>query len=161
MATLPLGLIVDPNNNSLLVALRKLENYNLDHITRDVEKKYHWTQDKAHEIETETRRFFALAFLDQGYYHIPEADVDEYWHRMILNTQFYHSFCRDIFGDYYHHTPEPNANTINANNRNRTQQLVNYWFGTTWHSLVLTCTQCRGPYLVNLPSPDPLTLPHI
>ena len=59
------------------------------------------------KIETETKRFFSFAFLDPGYYHIPEPDVDEYWHRMILHTQWYSKFCLDTFGQYYHHTPEP------------------------------------------------------
>ncbi len=78
MSTLPFGLAVDPQNDVLLQKLRLLENYNFDHITRDVQKKYGWSIDRSKYTEIETKKFFALAFLDQGYYHIRS--------RMLMST---------------------------------------------------------------------------
>jgi hypothetical protein len=65
---------------------------------------------------------------------------------MILHTQWYHQFCLDTFGQYYHHTPEPDQSFLSEENRNRSLQLIKHWFGYSWASLVVTCTQCRGPY---------------
>jgi hypothetical protein len=158
-STLPFGLIVDPKNDELLARLRVLENYDCEHITRSVQSKYGWDPDRAKKVEIDTKKFFALGFLDQGHYHIPEDDVDEYWHRMILHTRFYIDFCDQIFGEYYHHMPEPDANALNEENRNRTLKLMPYWFGDTWKSVVKTCTQCRGPYVVSILQPASDVLP--
>lgn len=156
---MPFGLIVNPQNDGLLAKLRELEIYDFEHITRSVQSKYGWDSDKAKAVEVETKKYFALAFLDQGHYHIPQEDVDEYWHRMILHTRFYIDFCNAIFGAYYHHTPEPDANSLNDENRRRTLQLMPYWFGTQWNNLVKTCTQCKGPVLFVSLQPAPGTLP--
>lgn|SRR5574337_361112 len=149
MSALPLGLIHDPQNPLLLQRLAELEAYDFSHITRSVQDKYGWDPDKSRSVEIETKKFFSLAFLDQGYYHIPEPDIDEYWHRMILHTQFYIAFCDAIFGGYYHHTPEPSDDKLNEENRNRTLELIPKWYGNSWRSVVKTCTQCRGPYIAS------------
>lgn len=160
---LPIGLKVNPNNEKLLKVLIKLENYDFSSITKSCIEKYNWDETYANKIESWTKQFFSLAFLDNGYYHIPEKDVDEYWHRMILHTVWYHTFCNEIFGEYYHHTPEPDSEHMSESNRERSLKLVKYWFGNIWEELIRTCTQCKGP-VAHIGrnrdlSPSPETLP--
>lgn len=157
--TLPLGLKKDPRNPALIEKLLELETYDFREINQSVQTKYNWTQEKTEHYEREAKKFFALAFLDAGAYHIPEADVDEYWHRMILHTKFYNEFCQKIFGTYYHHTPEPDETLVSEENRRRSLALIPYWFGTEWGTLVRTCTQCRGPFLSTSLRPAAETLP--
>lgn len=147
MTSRPLGIIRETGNKKLDSKLLDLENYDFSRITKSCIDRYKWSISKAEKFELEAKRFFSLAFLDSGFYHIPEPDVDEYWHRMILHTQWYSRFCSDIFGEYYHHTPEPDPELVNAENRNRSLGLVEHWFGYRWESLVETCTQCKGPFL--------------
>lgn len=142
---LPIGLKVNPGNSKLLGVFEKLENYDFSTITKSCIEKYGWDSAYASKIETWTKQFFALAFLDKGYYHIPEKDVDEYWHRMILHTLWYHEFCQTIIGEYYHHTPEPDPSHMSEENRERSLKLVDYWYHNTWETLIRTCTQCKGP----------------
>lgn len=146
MAAQALGLSRATGNKKLDAALKKLQKYDFSPITKSCVERYGWDQKKGEEMELETKRFFSLAFLDPGHYHIPAPDVDEYWHRMILHTQWYHKFCLDTFGQYYHHTPEPDQSLISEENRQRSLGLIQHWYGYTWESLVKTCTQCKGPY---------------
>jgi len=141
-----LGIARSTGNKKLDAALKKLEKYDFSAITQSCASRYGWKAAKAADMEIETKRFFSLAFLDPGYYHIPEPDVDEYWHRMILHTQWYHKFCMDTFGQYYHHTPEPDQSLISEENRQRSLELIKHWYGYEWKSVVMTCTQCKGPY---------------
>ncbi len=161
---LPLGLKVNPRNPRLVKKLQQLEAYDFDMVTKSCHARYGWTKPKARLAERATKRFFSLAFLDPGSYHIPEVDVDEFWHRMILHTLWYARFCEDIFGEFYHHTPEPDPKNMSATNRARTTQLVAHWFGAEAGQLVLTCTQCRGPRKVAVstslfPAPGSLPFP--
>ncbi|MGA9867002.1 MAG: hypothetical protein WBQ75_11255 [Acetobacteraceae bacterium] len=155
----PLDLKVDPINAGVLAKLRLLDGYDFLAITADAERKLGWSSTHSAEIEKQVKQFLSLAFLDPGFYHIPELDVDEYWHRMILHTQWYAKFCDDVFGSYYHHTPEPDPAHMNQANRDRSVKLADYWFGTKWANLVRTCTQCRGPFIVSGIAPDPQTMP--
>ncbi|MDN8617193.1 glycine-rich domain-containing protein [Variovorax ginsengisoli] len=141
-----LGLARTTGNKKLNAVLRKLENYDFEPITRSCSARYGWAPKKARKVELEAKRFFSFAFLDPGHYHIPEEDVDEYWHRMILHTQWYQKFCMKMFGDYYHHTPEPDKDLVSKENRMRSLRLIEHWYGYPWQDLVKTCTQCRGPY---------------
>jgi hypothetical protein len=140
-----LGLKRPTENPKLDAWLLRLTNYDFQPITKSCIDRYGWKQEKAKTTEMETKRFFSFAFLDPGHYHIPEPDVDEYWHRMILHTQWYQKFCSDIFGQYYHHTPEPDQDLVSEDNRRRSLELIQYWYGYRWESLVRTCTQCKGP----------------
>ncbi|MBL8298081.1 MAG: hypothetical protein JNN30_06975 [Rhodanobacteraceae bacterium] len=121
-----LGIARSTGNKRLDAALGKLEKYDFSAITESCASRYEWKAAKAVDMEIETKRFFSLAFLDPGHYHIPEPDVDEYRHRMILHTQWYHKFCMDTFGQYYHHTPEPDQSLISGENRQRSLELIKH-----------------------------------
>ena len=148
MDSLPLGLLKDPGNPQLVEQLKELQDYDFSEVTRQCVEKYGWSKEHAKEIEQQAKQFLSLAYLDQDQYHIPEADVDEYWHRMILNTSWYERFCNDVFGAYYHHTPVADPRTMNDDARLRSKAIVIYWYGKKWKELVKTCTQCRGPKAV-------------
>jgi len=161
----PLDLKVDPQNNNLISKLSQLESYDFGFIKTDVMKKLNWPQEKADYVERRVKMFFSLAFLDQGNYHIPEVDVDEFWHRMILHTMWYVQFCDDIFSEYYHHTPEPDQKHLNQANRQRSRDLIKHWYADSWDFIIMTCTQCRGPYkqmaALAAFAPAPAVLPKI
>lgn len=157
----PLGLRVDPRNPELLERLQRLDAYDFGPITKDVQEKYGWTAEKAAAVEYDTRQFLSLTYLDQGWYHIPEIDIDEYWHRMILHTQWYSNFCEAIYGGYYHHTPDPDCGPENEKAKIRTAALARYWFDREWGELVRTCTQCSGPVIPSMLRPNPETLPRL
>jgi hypothetical protein len=142
---LPLQLKVDPKSKPLKTRLSKLEAYDFADITADVQRYYGWSAKKAADIEVRAKQFLCLAFLDPGHYHIPEQDIDDYWHRMILHSKWYEKFCNSIFKTFYHHTPEPDPIKLNQANRDRTKAVAEYWFGTPFTSMVRTCTQCKGP----------------
>ncbi|MBD8084656.1 hypothetical protein [Chryseobacterium caseinilyticum] len=72
---LPIGLKVNPQNIKLINVLKRLEDYDFSSITQSCMQKYSWEKDYAIKIEVWTKQFFSLAFLDNGYYHIPENDV--------------------------------------------------------------------------------------
>lgn len=154
MATLPLGLKQKTGNDVLERWLAALEAYDFGTITASCVEKYKWPAAKAKKIERETKQFLSLALLDPGYYHIPQEDVDEYWHRMILHSQWYHEFCNKFFGGYYHHTPTPDPDLVNEDNRSRSKKLAKHWFGVDWKTLVVTCTQCKGPGIVGYTALD-------
>jgi hypothetical protein len=150
-----------PLQQELIRGLTMLENYEFSPKTADVQNKLGWSSHHAAEIEVQAKQFFSLAYLDPGYYHIPEVDVDDYWHRMILHTVWYIKLCDDVFGSYYHHTPEPNPDNMSRENRERSIKLGKYWFGTEWRNLVKTCTQCKSkdfPVVMGL-APEPETMP--
>ncbi|MGE3335518.1 MAG: hypothetical protein AB7I36_17885 [Rhodospirillaceae bacterium] len=160
MPKLPLGLKVDPQSKILLMRLAKIEDYDFSGISADIKRKLRWTPRKIAKTELEVRRFFSLAMLDPGYYHIPEVDVDDYWHRMILHTVWYTKFCKSVFGGYFDHTPEPDPDHLNQRNRERTVKVVSYWYGSKWPKLVKTCTQCNHPTtLKTLPKPAKGAMP--
>lgn len=145
MGAMALGRVRNTGNKKLDRVLKKLEGYDFSPVTSSCVQRYGWSRKKGVETEIEVKRFFSLAFLDPGHYHIPAPDVDEYWHRMILHTKWYMEFCLAIFGQYYHHTPEPDRKLISKKNRERSLGLMQHWYGYTWDSLVDTCTQCKGP----------------
>ena len=164
MSDLPLELKVDPKNEKLILKLSQLDKYDFSAINSDMQKKYSWPIEKSKYIEPRVKKFFALSFLNADNYHIPDIDVDEYWHRMILHTVWYHKFCSDMFGSYYHHTPAPDPNHISTENREKSKELMAYWFGEPWDFIVMTCTQCNHPtpggFALEL-RPDPSTLPKL
>ncbi|MBD8084657.1 glycine-rich domain-containing protein [Chryseobacterium caseinilyticum] len=64
---------------------------------------------------------------------------------MILHTVWYNNFCNNIFGEYYHHTPEPDPEHMSDENRERSLKLIEYWYQNKWEQLIRTCTQCNSP----------------
>jgi len=63
-----------------------------------------WSREKADEIEVEYKRFLYLC-VTTGRSIIPTGDIDEFWHKHILDTQKYQEDCERVFGFFLHHFP--------------------------------------------------------
>lgn len=126
----PLGLALDPENADLMQQLHRLEEYDFSEVTVLCQRKYGWSEEKAKELERITKQFLALAFIDWGHPHLPTEDIDQYWHRMILQTRWYATFCNDIFGFYFHHGLSPFAEKTGegVKEAKRTEVLMNHFF---------------------------------
>jgi hypothetical protein len=96
-------------------------------------------------VEYETRQYLALSILDHECSHIPNDDIDEYWHRMILQTRFYRKFCADIFGFFQNHGPAP-TNEVGRVGPviKRTCDGMEYWFGKNWRRVGSHPGECSG-----------------
>ncbi|MBD7937711.1 MULTISPECIES: glycine-rich domain-containing protein [Cytobacillus] len=73
---------------------------------------------KDHEFDwlfMELKRYFFLCSLLKS---VPmySSKVDELWHEMILFTQKYADFCKQLFGQYLHHTPHTGGGNPSPHN---------------------------------------------
>jgi hypothetical protein len=60
-----------------------------------------WSEGRRNLAVEEYEQYLALAA--KGYAGSPPSDVDELWHRHILNTLSYVRYCDIRFGRYIHH----------------------------------------------------------
>jgi hypothetical protein len=122
-----LGLIKRPHEEAL-AGIQRLADYDLSNIRRDVGVKLGWSPRKCALVEREVKQFMALFFLDKGRAHSPTAEVDEFWHRMILHTRWYAGFCDAVFGTFFHHSIDVNRTAAVIDVKVRTKQLLAEWF---------------------------------
>lgn len=144
MDKLPLGLLINPKNDMLVERLDVLEQYDFTGIDIIVSRKLLWKQEEIDRVRLEAKKFLSLALLDHEVGHVPKSDVDEYWHRMILQTRWYEKFCKDIFGFFIHHgpsvVPNPKQEELLAS---RTAKGMIHWYGSDWVGFRGMC--CAGP----------------
>lgn len=57
------------------------------------------------EAETALRQYYSLFMLSDDRCFAVSAEVDEYWHWHILDTQGYIGMCERVFGRVMHHVP--------------------------------------------------------
>ena len=90
-----------------LLAKRHIGSLDLDSVRLKVMKDLGWNVEKTDEIELDYRRFlYALAHKPADLsISPPTQDVDEFWHRHILDTRNYREDCDKVFGHYMDHTP--------------------------------------------------------
>ncbi len=69
-----------------------------------------WTPERFSQAVTGYRNYLALHKAVPGTHRVPNNDVDEIWHRHILNTKRYMADCEAYFGYYLHHTPYDRQN---------------------------------------------------
>lgn len=101
-----------------------------------LKKEEGWSDKALAETCTYYRNFL---FLNKKYpeYNVlpPSADIDEFWHAHILETEKYERDCLAIFGKYFHHYPYLVFDKkMSRNNLNQhfdvTQQLHQQEFGS-------------------------------
>lgn len=65
-----------------------------------------WAKTELDRLEELYRNFLQLKF-KYGKTHIipPNAEIDDFWHNHILDTEKYIEDCNNIFGIYLHHYP--------------------------------------------------------
>ena len=147
--SLPLGLKVDPKSDAVVDLLGTLQAYDFSRIAWDCQQKFGWSEGHANAMLLECKQFLALAVLDPGHYHAPGHDADEFWHRAILNTQWYSTMCERVFGTFLHHSPLAAVEAPQIAYRDRTPQVLAYWFGADRYGpnyqLLGTCQQCNNP----------------
>jgi hypothetical protein len=86
--------------------LALLENWDLTDIRRRVKRDLGIRSSKALRMESEYKRFLALALLNPEKSYGMAGLIDEFWHRHVLDTPAYVSMCETIFGKYVHHLPD-------------------------------------------------------
>lgn len=64
-----------------------------------------WTVERANFVEQQYKRWLFLRRKYEKKSLPPSAEVDDFWHAHILDTQAYHRDCSYIFGEYFHHFP--------------------------------------------------------
>lgn len=111
MARTPLGLTRDTGVPALNDRLLGLEQYPFAVILRRVSRlrtengQPPLTPAEKAAMELKAKRFFSLILLDPDQPHVPDVEIDEVWHAMVLNTPWYRTFCHAIFGAFIDHTP--------------------------------------------------------
>ena len=82
--------------------LRYIEGFDVSRIVRGVGK----TSSQA-RLVLELKRFLALSLIypHPTYAFSPSLPIDDVWHRFILSTRRYRSFCDEVYGRYFDHVP--------------------------------------------------------
>jgi hypothetical protein len=70
-----------------------------------LQDKLNISQDDAHKLFDDMKRFLCLCGTQPGPFAPPEP-IDECWHHFILFTRDYASFCERHFGRFIHHLPK-------------------------------------------------------
>lgn len=62
------------------------------------------SETEARERFEETKKFLVLSATNRHNIYSPSEQIDEMWHCFLLNTKYYHEFCRRL-GCFVHHQP--------------------------------------------------------
>lgn len=96
----------DPDGDSPVESyeekLELLADFDLEPVTEQLEED--GVEDAAY-LEAQFRRFTQLRIQRPSAHIAPAPKLDEYWHKLILDTRRYHDFCDQIVGQYWHHIP--------------------------------------------------------
>lgn len=68
-----------------------------------------WTAERFSQAVDDYREFLVLCKEEPNLIHEPTKDVDEIWHRHILNTKEYARDCQSYFGYFLNHIPKVKA----------------------------------------------------
>lgn len=82
--------------------LQKLREFDLSRINQQLRNDGY---DNVEELEAKFRRFIKLIIENPDSEITPSPEVDEYWHKFILDTREYHRFCEEVVGQFIHHMP--------------------------------------------------------
>jgi hypothetical protein len=80
---------------------RLLTKY-VEYSPQQIERVFHCLKDYLKICVLAKQRLVAM----------PSKIVDEAWHEFILDTREYHRFCQRAFGEYLHHYPFDNGNSM-------------------------------------------------
>jgi hypothetical protein len=83
----------------------KILNLDLSRVQQRLVDREHWEEVDAAEAIRRYKNFLILIAKYPDHLLAPAPDMDEAWHNHILFTQEYARSCKEIFGDYLHHTP--------------------------------------------------------
>lgn len=110
----PLGLLSEKSRSIDKIIIAKLEY--IEKFDLSVQKNTYVAKGRCESIhvgtiERELKRFLSLplllSFEDRKYdSFVPSGAVDGLWHRFILHTRDYRTFCDEVYGGYLDHNPE-------------------------------------------------------
>lgn len=106
----PLGIkddVFEELDDEQRATLRYIEDFDLSSELRAAVEEGDIEEDEVEAAERETKRFLALAFLQEVEdRHLgPTRKVDAVWHAFILNTEAYHAFSMRVYQEILHHVP--------------------------------------------------------
>ncbi len=110
-----------------------IDSFDLKAVCEAVKRQERWSTKDIAYVCQQYRNFI---FLCKKYSHHklpPSKEIDIFWHNHILHTESYITFCKILFGEYYHHSPTlEHPLAINSYNEEfkLTQELYKKEFGT-------------------------------
>lgn len=121
--------------------LQYIEDFDLSSELRAAVEEGDVEEDEVEAAERETKRFLALPFLQdvEGRRLGPTRKVDAVWHVFILNTEAYHAFCMEVYGEMLHHVP----GTPLESARSVVEELFESVDKTIWEGPPFTCWHTR------------------
>lgn len=99
--------MTNDNTQELNAAKRYIDSIDFSMIIDKMTKHESWLKKDAEKTCQYYRNFLFLKkkYASQPIKIPPSQDVDEFWHRHILDTEKYIHDCQAIFGHYLHHYP--------------------------------------------------------
>jgi len=82
--------------------LQRLREFDLSRINQQLRNDGY---ENVEELEAKFRRFIKVIIENPDSEISPSPEVDEYWHKFILDTREYQQFCDEVLGQFIHHTP--------------------------------------------------------
>lgn len=89
-------------------------NADLSFVAKRVAKDHpDWSTDRIEAAIAEYREYLVYISANRRLHVLPPLDGDEVWHAHIIHTREYAEFCKENFGQFLHHVPNPDP-TMNA-----------------------------------------------
>jgi len=94
--------------------LEHIKRHKFGSMLRDKVKDLHpnLTTSDLDKVFEGLQQFFLVAHYAKYEVSMPSKVVDDAWHQFILFTGEYTRFCKEAFGDYFHHKPYPKNEEI-------------------------------------------------
>lgn len=131
------------SENQVTLEAAKKNLPNVDEVIRQLSTKApckEWSKERLECAKEEYLRYLTICKLHPGIGLTPSHDVDEVWHRHILNTKQYAEDCQKYFGYFLHHEPCTPTTSFDPDIKSRTERI--YWetFGEAARVMGADCT---------------------
>jgi hypothetical protein len=97
----------------VVTAIQALDLESVKVRMMDPELSEGWTREYADSIEVAYKNYLTMLvkYPEDAEDIVLSRDVDEFWHTHILQTIKYAEDCRNVFGNFLHHTPHAREGT--------------------------------------------------
>lgn len=128
--TRPLGILSNISlTNDQIRMLCAIESYDLWFVAERLKKDGAVELHLIDQAIKEFKRYMALVALGYRELAMISQEVDEVWHNFILFTREYGYFCKRIFGEFIHHTPNTSRNSLSPESTGKFIALYSHFFG--------------------------------
>ena len=136
--------MIDMNHSK---ALSEVEEYiyskmDLSCVLNRMIDKEGWLKGDAEKALEMYKNFLLISrkYGSKDIFFIPTIDIDEIWHNHILCTKTYTKDMNAIFGRYFHHVPDEEAEHLelkydSANSFQKTAEFYKKEFGTDYENI--------------------------